>query len=489
MTRITAVGILEDFKRGVSTIKNAIKEFKHNHQMANQAISAIIDSLPPPFQQFCSVIWNGIATEDNAGEKILEILEKIEASNELSFMSITTKISELMEKNATKDEIQALAEQIRTSDESIINILGSKLDEIKCAILENKKGIEKNQNVLIEIAKSLGIQPTVETHHNIEVTEDDKNRINRLVEENEILKHELEKYQERAEVNINFALQLASYFYYIGNYDRSAKLLDQILEERPNTAPAWNSKGAILIKLGNYMESIKCFDNALEINPLFTEAWSNKGASLHQLKKYDEAIKCFDNALEINPKHAEAWSNRAFTLFELHKYDEAMESADKAISIRPNFGYAWNNKGMIFHTLKKYDEAIKCFDNALEINPKHAEAWYNKGLAFDDLQRYSEAVNYYDKAISINPKYVQAWDNKGTVFHQLGLSDEAIKCFDKALEINPSFGNAWYNKGVVLLDLKQYDESIKCFDKALEINSNDIEARNAKDKALQALRG
>lgn len=41
------VGILEDFKEKVIAIRKTVENFKGDYKMANEAISTIIESLPP----------------------------------------------------------------------------------------------------------------------------------------------------------------------------------------------------------------------------------------------------------------------------------------------------------------------------------------------------------------------------------------------------------------------------------------------------------
>ena len=61
--------------------------------------------------------------------KLLEILEKIENNTEQSFSEIKTNISELIQFGAKTEDIQKLGEQIRISNESVIQNLKEAFNE------------------------------------------------------------------------------------------------------------------------------------------------------------------------------------------------------------------------------------------------------------------------------------------------------------------------------------------------------------------------
>jgi len=124
------VSIFKKFKDSVKKINSQTKHFKKNHQMANMAISKIIESLPKPFDTFLGVVWNGIQKDDNSLQEILKILKRITDNDELSFIQITSGINTLIEKNASHDDIMRVAKQIKNSNTKIATILDSKLREI-----------------------------------------------------------------------------------------------------------------------------------------------------------------------------------------------------------------------------------------------------------------------------------------------------------------------------------------------------------------------
>ena len=136
------MSVFESFKEKVLGYAKAVEKFKDNHKMASEAISLAIDSMPGPFNKFLSVIWNGLErqqAEEDSPAKLLEILEKIENRTQQSFYEIKTNISELIRFGAKTEDIQKLGEQIRTSNEAVIQNLKVAFNE------ELKKAVERLQ--------------------------------------------------------------------------------------------------------------------------------------------------------------------------------------------------------------------------------------------------------------------------------------------------------------------------------------------------------
>jgi tetratricopeptide (TPR) repeat protein len=124
------LSVFESFKEGVLKIREAVEGFKDEHKMASEAISLVIESMPEPFNKFCSVIWNGLEKQGvDSSTKLLEILEKIENNTEQLFYEIKTNLSEVIQYGANQEDIQKLGEQIRISKDSVIQNLKQTFNE------------------------------------------------------------------------------------------------------------------------------------------------------------------------------------------------------------------------------------------------------------------------------------------------------------------------------------------------------------------------
>jgi DNA replication protein DnaC len=133
------------FKDRVIQFRKEIIEFKSGHKMLDVAISNGIDCLPDPFKQFAKIFWDGLDKDDKSAEKLLHLLEKIEKSNEQSFNKIEGMISELFESGAKRSDIVNIADLIRTSNESVVDILNLISDKVNLLIEQSQAGSGKKQ--------------------------------------------------------------------------------------------------------------------------------------------------------------------------------------------------------------------------------------------------------------------------------------------------------------------------------------------------------
>jgi tetratricopeptide (TPR) repeat protein len=113
-------------------------------------------------------------------------------------------------------------------------------------------------------------------------------------------------------------------------YDESERIIDNILNEDPESESALANKATIISEYGNYHEAIVYYENSLEIynkkiseynskktkiNMLLnekidiyvlSEIWVNKGKAHYKLKETTNALECFNKALKLNSKYDEA---------------------------------------------------------------------------------------------------------------------------------------------------------------------------------------
>ena len=148
------MGLLDKFKEKLTGVRKAVEEWKANNPRWSKLISAAIGTLPEPFNTFGNVIWEGLEKEDDGPQKMLEILERIEKTNPKQFGEISSKIDELIEMQASHEDIQDIGKQIIESKEKIISILSSKLDKLTEISKDSNERIRKIENQLAEMKRA-----------------------------------------------------------------------------------------------------------------------------------------------------------------------------------------------------------------------------------------------------------------------------------------------------------------------------------------------
>jgi hypothetical protein len=113
--------------------------------MTSLAISRIIGELPFPFRSFASIIWDGLEENQDGGQEMLKILERISDSNEKEFEYIKARISTLISAQAQSEK--EIVNEIVTSNKSVLEILGSRMQ--KLSITSDK--IDRNVETVLKL--------------------------------------------------------------------------------------------------------------------------------------------------------------------------------------------------------------------------------------------------------------------------------------------------------------------------------------------------
>ena len=107
-------------------------------------------------------------------------------------------------------------------------------------------------------------------------------------------------------------------------YDESESIIDNILNEDPESESALANKATILLEHGNYQEAIDYYENSLEVydkklsehnskitqnnvllpekirDNILSQIWVNKGKAHQKLQETTKALECFNKALKLD---------------------------------------------------------------------------------------------------------------------------------------------------------------------------------------------
>ncbi len=107
------------------------------------------------------------------------------------------------------------------------------------------------------------------------------------------------------------------------------RVLDQLVEENPESADAYLKRSILLRSLGEDEEALAALDKAYELEPESVDVARQKGAVAFEDKEYEMAEKIFAAALEEHPDDVILYDLLARTLVQEEKLDEALEVLDQ----------------------------------------------------------------------------------------------------------------------------------------------------------------
>ena len=380
---LTLHEFIEKFSGFEKKVYKEINNFKDNHPVLNNAISAAFILLPPPFSAVAQNMYNNF--EGNPNEKIDAVkgyLKNIELQGESHFNQIMLKVENI------QPELDKISEQ------------GAKektLKQLEQAMLSYGDDIEKNFSSLSKEIKELGKK--MDSLSNQAVEESEHTRI-AIHEESEYIRDEIHAIRELLLDTTIYARPKL-----MNEGLEVEQLKSQLSKKERKDLEYVNSQ----IQSGNshfykkeYTIAIARYDAVLDFDKQNISALNNKGNALGDLGQHQYAIECFDQAIKIKPDHVGAFNNKGIALDNLERYKDAIECYNQAIKIKPDDAGAFNNKGIALDNLGQHQDAIECFDQAIKIKPDDAGAFYNKAVSLLVFERFDESKSCYNTAVNLD---------------------------------------------------------------------------------------
>jgi len=108
---------------------------------------------------------------------------------------------------------------------------------------------------------------------------------------------------EEAEACLNKAAEI---YMSSNNEEKTQEILDEIMQEDPQSVNVFNTQGVLHRKKGEYVEALKCYHRALRIHPEEPYIYYNIGNLYVELKDLKKGKEYFEKALRFDPYFKEA---------------------------------------------------------------------------------------------------------------------------------------------------------------------------------------
>jgi tetratricopeptide (TPR) repeat protein len=165
---------------------------------------------------------------------------------------------------------------------------------------------------------------------------------------------------EDADYWINASL----YQYRSGNYEACIASANQALRLKPDSALAYNNRGAAYAALRQWDLAIESERAALRISPGFEISKNNLA-----LYEQEKSGKSAPQAPPAGSMTAEDWLTASLRANQAGEYQQSIDDARAALKLRPNFPEAYNNIAAANEAMHKWDEAIAAAKQAIQLKP------------------------------------------------------------------------------------------------------------------------
>ena len=210
--------------------------------------------------------------------------------------------------------------------------------------------------------------------------------------------------------------------------------------------------------VGNYEFSKKMLENILMVNEDDADVLLLHARISFRLLKYIESFSSYEKLISM--------SNNQFLLEHKIEYCENLLNAGNITKAKEiiNLLELSDEKGKEFYHLKgvfelnekNYSKAKQYFLKCIEIDKNYSNAFTSLGVVYDRLYDFDEAIKLHKKSISLDNLNSKAYNNLGIMYSYLGKIDESIPLMEKAIELNPHNNESKYILGQLQIYNKNY---------------------------------
>lgn len=194
-------------------------------------------------------------------------------------------------------------------------------------------------------------------------------------------------------------------------------LWSDCLKNYPDTATAYNSRGAEYLEKKEFTKAKADFVNALRLDRNYYEAYFNLGLLYNSQGDHKEAVKQIKKALLIKPGYLKAYDALAAIYIASGSEADVVDICRKAIRAKPTHLQACINLCSAYGKLGNLKEAVAYGEKAVKIDPQSALAHMNLAVSYFYTKEYALASRHCDIASGlgyrIDPKFLEELKARG----------------------------------------------------------------------------
>lgn len=293
-------------------------------------------------------------------------------------------------------------------------------------------------------------------------------------------------------------------------YDETVKILDRVLQAKPNDADALvyrvhslrlqrtfeeasqalteaeerlgeqptvlNSRGWLHYDMGEYDEALKAFERVLEISELDEDAHAFRAASLRMMKDLSRARETADSSIRVLPDSSSVRHQRALILMDQENLEEAEEEFQASISLTRDDLYPRLDYAQLLTRMNRLHDALQVFEALVEEAPQDVNVRDQVGWFHITRNELAKAESEFRHILAIDPESTAGLNGLGGVCFERDEMEEARSYFERVFEMEPDNATCVSNLAWAIAESEdEYDEAERLCEKALSLDANSIE--------------
>lgn len=248
-------------------------------------------------------------------------------------------------------------------------------------------------------------------------------------------------------------MKLAAGLYQIGDYEGTAKELQEVSLLRPQNYQCHLFLGKIFDEVGNHDAGALEFSRALELAPEANDAHLIYAQSLAYYGDISRAINEYRRAISLKPS-AQAYAGLAEALVQMHDAVGAVKAARLAVSNEPGSACAHVALTKALVLAGDNQSSLRTARQAVLLNPQSAESHIALGRAlYAKGEDKAQAIEEFKQAVTLDPLNAEARNDLGYALYGEGDMAAAIKELQFSLHLNPHLSEARNNLEMAIYGL------------------------------------
>jgi predicted Zn-dependent protease len=284
----------------------------------------------------------------------------------------------------------------------------------------------------------------------------------------------------------------------VGQTHAALELLEPLVREHPQSAPAHLELGIALGESGRRSDALAVLRRAVKLKPDSPDGWrlladqlDAEGdadgadrararyikAATQDPRLMDAAAALVENELPVAEarlrSHLQVYSTDVAALRmlaevagRLRRYTDAQSLLERCLQLSPSFDAARHNYAVVLNRQAKAAEALPHVELLLGKEPRNPGYRNLQAAILVNLGDYSKSIQVYEAVLAEYPRQPKIWMSYGHALRTAGRQADSIAAYRRAISMEPTLGEAWWS----LANLKTFrfeDADIRALREAL----------------------
>ena len=242
-------------------------------------------------------------------------------------------------------------------------------------------------------------------------------------------------------IDIQYYIALANY--HSGQTNKALIILDKLIAEHPDFAPAYTAKATVVL----HMEPVK----------------------------NDVAITLLKSAIYRDPAYMDSYYELAKLRLSLSDPEQALAVLNDAEQYAENSYLLPYLRAEAYFVMDELDDALEQINIALNVDQTSIEAYRLLGQIYMQQEDFVLAQEPLEIAATYLSDDAEVFAWLGTIYASNGAYDSALSAFDKAENIDDTIAEIYYQKGTVYFKQEQYEKAQTALEKGFLLDKNSFE--------------